>query len=582
MFTWAASNLHKEELTALLLALAVLLLLARVLGELAARLGQPSVLGELLAGILLGPTVLGAMSPAAYGFLFVDYTAAADALQALITMSVTLLLLTAGLEVELSTVWRQGRTMLLVSVMGLLLPLALGAGLGWALPALLGKPDDAALTPFALFVGISMSITALPIIAKILMDINLFRSDLGMLILSAAMVNDLIGWIGFAMVLAMIGGGGGGGGADHGLGVGLTIGLTLGFLVLMLTLGRVLIHRAIPLIQAHWSWPGGVISFTMVITLLCAAATEAIGIHAIFGAFIAGVAIGDSSHLRERTRETLHEFISNFFAPLFFASIGLHVNFIASFDPVLVLIVVVLAFVSKVGGSFLGARIGGLRKHEALAVGFGMSAMGTMGIVLGQIALENKLIKDPLYVAIVLLGLITSIVAGPAMQRVLGRKLKKTIASLLTSRHFVAQLRSTDARSVIAEMAGAAGAATGLDAQKIYEAVWSRERTMSTGLGSGIAVPHARLAALTQPTILIGRSPTGVDFNAADGVPARIICLLLTPENDQIAQIDLLRMVAETFSNTGRREKALAAASYAEFLAAIKLPVEQEKAEHGK
>ncbi|MBX2851642.1 MAG: cation:proton antiporter, partial [Phycisphaeraceae bacterium] len=331
------SALDESAITKLLLAIAVLLGLARLLGELCRKFGQPPVLGEIIAGIILGPTILGSIDPSGldlswlawawqgfetyrlpdvggltYAYLFPAEagTAAWIAEEGFITLSAALLLFVVGLEVDLSAVVRQGKAMVLVSAMGIVIPFALGFGTATMFADLLGVGERAQdnLLPFQIFCGLAMSITALPVIAKILIDLNLSKSDMGVLVISSAMCNDLIGWIGFAVVLALLAATPGGEAAavvaadeNVKLGVWPTIFATLGFLAFMLTLGRLFMHKALPYVQARWSWPGGVISFAFVIAMACAALTEFLGIHSIFGAFIAGVAIGDSHHLRERT-----------------------------------------------------------------------------------------------------------------------------------------------------------------------------------------------------------------------------------------------------------------------------------------
>ncbi|MEL7089178.1 MAG: cation:proton antiporter, partial [Planctomycetota bacterium] len=406
----------------------------------------------ILAGILLGQTVFGAIAPGSYDWLFPSLPGSAVAIaeEGFIVMSATLLLLVVGLEVDLSTVWRQGKAMALVSAFGIVIPMSIGSSLGWFAPGLLGVPDPAVdlKLPLAIFVGIALSITALPVIAKILMDLNLARSDMGMLVISSAMLNDLVGWIGFAVVLALLpppavppevivnaseavghavasvdhaaespgGISGGGGASGGGGGVLVTIGITLGFLAFMMTIGRLLLHWSLPYIQSRWSYPGGVLGFVFVVALLCAALTEHLGIHSIFGAFIAGVAIGDSHHLRERTRDTIHQFVTNIFAPIFFASIGLRINFVEAFDFTAVGVVLVVAMVGKIGGCYFGAKLAGLSKRESWGVGFGMAAQGAVGIILGQLAFQAGLITSELLVAIVIMALGTSLVAGPAMQ----------------------------------------------------------------------------------------------------------------------------------------------------------------------
>jgi len=583
-----AGTVTPADITTFLLSIAALVGLARILGEVSRRFGQPTVMGEIVAGVLLGPTLLGAVAPELYHALFPSFVggpeAAAAAIEAgqqpaphpvrhgldlLTTLSVCLLLLVAGLEVDLASALRQGKATLMVSMMGVLLPFAVGSGLGLLAPGLLGKVGEADLLPFALFMGITMSITALPVIARILMDLNMLKTDLGMLIMGSALINDLLGWIGFALVLAMIAVHPEASGFGPGLGVGGTIGLTLGFVAVMLTLGRWAAHRAMPFIQANTLWPGGPLTFVLMGALLGAAFTEWIGIHAIFGAFIVGIALGDSRHLRQRTRNAIERFVGNLFAPLFFAGVGLRVNFIEAFEPLLVVVVVALAIAAKVIGCFIGARIGGVPVREAWATGFGMCALGAMAIILGQLALEAGLINEQLFVAIVVMSLVTSLLPGPAIQRLLQRQQPRRLSDLLDAKAFIPRLDAPDSRSAIGELAEAAARRAGVEARTINEAAWSRERVMATGLTDGIAVPHARLEGLRQPLIAVGLSEEGIDFDAPDGEPARIVCLLLCPAHDPGEQVEMLGLVAKAFGNPQARQEATNAANFTEFRAAV-------------
>lgn len=558
----AAGAIEPHEITVLFAALGLLLLAAKLLGEIAKKLGQPAILGEILAGVLLGKTVFGAISPVWFEGLFPAAGNAYVSLQMVTTVSVALLLLVAGLEVDLSTVVRQGKATVMVSIAGMLVPFAMGVGLAYAAPNMLGRGTGAEMLPFALFVGIAMSISALPVIAKILLDLNMSKSDMGMLIMSSAMVNDLVGWIGFAIVLAMIAGGGGGG-------VGITILLTFAFVIGMLTVFRWLANRCLPIIQAHTTWPGGVLSFVLISAMICSAVTEAIGIHAIFGAFIAGVAIGDSKHLRQRTRETIHEFITNIFAPLFFASIGLRVSFVEHFDLTQTLLVLVIAIVGKVIGCYYGAKWSGIEKRQSWAIGFGMAARGAMEIILAELARTAGLIDDELFVAIVIMALVTSLISGPMMQRLLNLRQARKISDYLNEKQFLPQLRARTPRAVIEELAARTESLTDIDKAVIAAEVWRREELMSTGVGNEIAVPHARLSKLEKPLLMLGRSDTGVDFDAPDGKPARLIFLLLTPEHDQNAQLEMLSVISRTFMSDVTRAEALRAANYTELLASI-------------
>ncbi|MGB0766659.1 MAG: cation:proton antiporter [Phycisphaeraceae bacterium] len=631
MHTLAAGTLTPTEITIFLLSLAILLGVARLFGEIAKRFGQPTVLGEIIAGVVLGATVLGNFAPDAYNWLFPQYlhdhdsgnpiyydkidedgnaytTTAIDpqtgetitltipdrydeageinkegkvpslvkvGLESFFVLAVCLLLLVAGLEVDLSIVTKQGKAAVLVSVLGMVIPFVVGFGVSYALAVYAINTDDAinligynvgveSPIPFALFLGIAMSITALPVIAKILMDLNMFRSDMGMLIMSSAMVNDLLGWIGFALVIAMIMPEG-----QSAMSLPFVITATLIFVGFMLTAGRWLADKSIPWVQAHSSWPGGILGFVFVLALLCAALTEWIGIHAIFGAFLAGIALGDSKHLTGRTRETIEQIVTYIFAPVFFAGVALRVDFWADFDIVIVLIVLVIAIIGKVFGCYIGAKWAGMNKRESWAIGFGMSARGAMEIILGQIALTFGLIEKDLFVAIVIMAIVTSVIAGPLMQKALDRQQQKKFADLLSNKAFVAKLRAVTRKDAIRELAEAAAPLTGLDADLIDKAVWQREQTMSTGVGNGVAVPHGRIPGLSKPQLLVGVSPAGIDFDAGDGLAAEIICMLLTPEDDQLAQIEMLRAVAETFNDPAIRRSAVEAEGYTQFRAAI-------------
>lgn len=554
-----------HEISFMFLSLGILLTAARIMGELARMFNQPMVLGEILAGILLGPTVLGACAPDFSAMLFPRSGPNAIVLHGLTTISATLFLLVAGMELDLSKVWRQGRTAITVSLAGIIIPFAIGFTAAYASPKMLGREHDADLMTFALFIATALSISALPVIAKTLIDLSLFRSDLGMVVVASAIFDDLFGWIVFAIILSMMGHG-----AHSGVGIPMTIVMTIGFAVLTLTVGRKLMHRLLPWIQAYLSWPGGVLGFALGLALLGAAFTEWIGIHAIFGAFLVGVAIGDSSHLRQQTRTILHEFISFIFAPFFFASIGLRVNFAAHFDLQLTLIVLVIACLGKIIGCGLGARLCGMRRREALAVGFGLNARGAMEIILGMLALEAGLISERLFIALVIMALVTSMISGPMMQRLLQSKRPRRFFDHLSARSFLVRLHATERRKAIRELARVMAGAAGLEEKEIEQAVWAREKIVSTGLGRGLAIPHARLATLSAPVVGIALSERGIDFDAQDGKPAHLVCMILTPSHDSRAHLEIMTDLVRLLSRDSFLHDALRVANYTEFLALVR------------
>ena len=558
------SQLSHTEITALFLALGVLLASARLLGELARASGLPAVLGEITAGILWGPTVFGTLFPHWSAFLFPLSGGGALAFDGLITLAITLFLLVAGMEIDLSTVWRQGKITLNVAVAGIVVPFGLGFVFAWYLPWQMGKEEGADLLIFALFIATALSISALPVIAKTLLDLNLYRTDLGMLVVATAVLNDLVGWIAFAVVLGMLGA------AATAFSIGQTILLTFAFVLFMLTIGRWGVNATLPWVQAHSSWPGGVLGYALSLCLVAAAFTEWIGIHAIFGSFLAGVALGDSKHLNERTRTTIDQFISFIFAPLFFASIGLKVNFIENFDLKLIMLVLVIATLGKVVGCGLAARFSGLGKREAWAVGFGLNARGAMEIILGLLALQNGIIGERLFVALVIMALVTSLMSGPMLQSLLRLKKPRRFVQYLQPQGFIPHLISTDRWAAIHELAKQAANILDIHPEVITRAAYAREKLMPTGIGQGVAIPHARLADLDRPLVLVGLSRTGIDFDAPDAIPAKVIFLILAPLDDDGVQLEILADIAATFKVDEIKKKIGNVNTHVEFLALVR------------
>ncbi|WP_339876090.1 cation:proton antiporter [uncultured Algoriphagus sp.] len=396
---------HKEVIN-LLLQLASILILARVFAELARKFKQPAVIGEIFAGVILGPTILGNFFPGAHEYLFGTHEMTNMAFDGFVQISVVLLLFIAGLEVELHIVWSQGKKALYIAVASMMLPIIAGFVVAYAFPEFLGVNINDRIVASTFF-GLAISITGLAIVARILMDLNLFKTSSGLLIIAAAMIVDVLGWLIFSVILSLSESG------SEGLGVWPTIGLTLLFTLVMLTIGKGLINRVLPWINKKLAWPGGLLSLSLALCFLAASFTEFIGIHAIFGAFIIGVALGDSEYLTEKAKEILHQFINNIFAPIFFVSIGLKVNFITGFDPGIVGVVIIVGLLTKYYGAYLGGRLGGVSRKESIVAGFGMSTRGSMDIVLGLIALENGMVTEPLFIGLVILAIIASMSAGP-------------------------------------------------------------------------------------------------------------------------------------------------------------------------
>lgn len=561
------THIHPNTITVLLISLGILLATARILGELAHRLRQPAVVGEILAGVLLGPTVLGTIAPDVNAFLFPQTGAGAVAFHAITAVAVTLFLMVAGLEVDLSNVWRKGWVGLKVGVAGIAIPFAAGLLAAWYLPQFFGYQQEVNPLLFALFLAIAMSISALPVIVKTLLDLNLYRTDFAVVVISAAIFNDLVGWVIFAVVLGMIDHA-----ADLGDGITRTVTLALGFVLFVFTIGRKLIHRLLPYVQAYTWWPGGEIGLVVILTLMGAAFTEWIGIHAIFGAFFIGMAVGDSAHLRRRSRYILDQFVANIFSPIFFASIGLKVNFITHFDGSLVLTVLVLACGCKLVGGTLGAKWGRMSNREAVAVGFAMNSRGAMEIILGLLALERGLISQELFVALVVTAIVTSMMGGPMIQLILRPFRKARLEDAFRFGLFLPELRGDSVEVVIEEMAGTVDRVLGsrLSPHSISRVHCAPEDVACAAVVNDVLLLAAGVEEINRPHVVTGISTGGVGLSLHDAQRAHVIFLILSPANDPALRGDMVTELSQLYSDPAMIEQTLQARSFTEFLALIR------------
>lgn len=418
-------KLAHADVLFLLIQISLLLISARILGEIARRFRQPTVIGELFAGIIIGPTIVGGIFPDFIEWLFKTHKNAYMAYDGLTSISMVFLMFVAGMEVEFENIIKRGRVSLIITATGTLIPFILGFGLGWIAYPVLGVYADRIL--FSMFVGTALSISALPVIAKILLDLSLIKTDLGSIVIASATLSDIIGWLLLSVIVSNIGT------SHHQYSIGFTFLMTVLFTLTTLTIGKWTINQLLPLFKQNFAGQGGIITFALCTGFIAAAFTEYIGIHALFGAFIVGIAFGDSTYFSEKSREIIYQFVTNIFAPLFFASVGLRVNFIDNFDIWIVSSTVGIAFLSKFLGSFIGGYLSGLRNHQALAVGAGLNARGAMEIILGLIALEYKIINEKLFVALVIMALITSMTSGGLMKYFMKKEHKKNTLSYTKS-----------------------------------------------------------------------------------------------------------------------------------------------------
>ena len=336
-------------------------------------------------------------------------------------------------------------------------------------------------------------------------------------------------------------------------------------------IGRWVADRCLSWVQAHLSWPSGVLGFTLMAGLLGAAVTDAIGVHAIFGAFLTGIALGESPHLREQTRHIVHRFVEGILAPIFVAAIGLEVNFIVNFRPGLVFSVLALGMALKILATWAGARLAGCRPIEAWGAGWALNARGELGIVLGLLAWQSGVIRERLFVAVVTLAIVTSALAGPMLKWLLRREKVWSLGMLLDARSCISHLHVTTAEAAIRNLCHAAAEKARRNSADVTAAVLAREELMGTGLGRGIAVPHARLPDLSAPVLILGTSREGVAFEGMDDEPVRLIFLILTSDRDPGSQLQILAAIGRFAHDAKLVHEAMSARTSTELLGAVRV-----------
>lgn len=411
------NNLSSFDLTHFFLAISILLIFTRLFGAVMVRFKKPAVVGEIMGGVVLGPTVFGSFFPETFNILFPTSGPLANSWQALINISVILFIFTSGLELEFSRMKQYGKASLTVGLFGFCIPFMLGVAFVLMVPSVVELSPLNQKLPLALYLGVILSISALPVIIKTLSDLKILKTPVATTTIGAAIFDDLIGWIIFAIVLTLSGQT-----LENKLNIYSTIIVLVSYIVFMLFVGRKMIKRGLSLIR-NWGFDD-VTSYSVILALifLSAAITEWLGIHAMFGALIVGIILSDTDHLEKKTSIFLNKFIAAFFSPIFFGFIGLRADFGLSFDLKLFLIIFILSCLAKIVGVTLGALLSGFKMAEALAISFAMNARGAMGIIITNLGLQAGLINNQLFSAFILMALITSIISGPLIQFSLSKK----------------------------------------------------------------------------------------------------------------------------------------------------------------
>jgi Kef-type K+ transport system membrane component KefB/nucleotide-binding universal stress UspA family protein len=413
------SSAPHHDIFLLVLQVAVLLLVARALGEIATRFGQPSVVGEILAGILLGPSLLAGAIPFINELIIPQTEVQGYLLEVIALLGAMFLLLITGLETDIQLIKRHAKTAISVSFGGISVTFITGFFLGQHLPEFLLADSNERLV-FSLFVATAMAISAIPVIAKVLMDMNLMRRDIGQTILAAGMSDDTIGWI----LLSIVAGIAAGDAVTTGT-VLTTVGSVLAFLVFSFTLGQWIVRKLLIFVQDEVVSTDRLLSLIIILAFIWGAITQWLNLEAILGAFVMGILFGMMPRLPEEVINKLESIALGIFAPIFFAVAGLKVNILNLLDPTLILItliVIAIATLGKVVGTYTGARfIGGKDHWTSLSFGAGLNARGAMEIIIATIGLRLGILSQDMFSIIVVMAIATSLMAPFALRWVLKR-----------------------------------------------------------------------------------------------------------------------------------------------------------------
>ncbi|HET7873743.1 MAG TPA: cation:proton antiporter [Terriglobales bacterium] len=397
----------------LIVSIGAILLAVQLFGWIFQSIGQPKVVGEIVAGIVLGPSVLGGLFPSAVAYIFP--ASSLPTLAALSQLGLLLFMFAVGLEVDLNQILKRRLSVVVISNVSILLPLALGAGFAAiAYSDLAG--DRIAFAPFALFVGTAMSVTAFPVLARILKERNLLSTETGIIAISCAAVDDVSAWLLLAILTAVV----------HSAGNWSRLGFTLLWLLGFVTVMLVPVRRALAFVEARHTKRGHGTFFVSALLLMLAAswATERLGVHPLFGAFVAGLVVPKGGGMAARTRDRIESVTLAFFLPLFFALTGLRTRIDLLQGGRLwtyVAAIIAIAVAGKVLGATVAARMTGMEWGSSLALGALMNTRGLVELVILNAGMELGILSPTLFTMMVIMALITTFMTTPLLNLLLLR-----------------------------------------------------------------------------------------------------------------------------------------------------------------
>lgn len=533
----------------------LIVMLARAGGELFRRLKLPALTAELLIGIALGPSLLGRFFPTLFATLFPADPLQHGMLETVSWVGVLFLLLDTGLEIDFSSAWRQRGNALLIAFSDLVIPMLVAFVPCVLLPeSYLVHADKRVI--FSLFMAVVMTISAMPVAARIMHELKILKTDMGFLTMSALAVNDIAGWVLFTIIIGLFAKGGFSAGT-----IAVVLVSTVGFSAFALSLGRILSNKAIDWFQkAGLPEPGTSFTFACLLGLLFGAFTQRIGIHALFGFFIAGIVVGEARNLREESRTVISQMVHSLFVPVFFVNIGLKIDFFANFDLFLVLLITIVGIAGRYIGAWVGVSLSRISQVNKNLISIAHTPGGMMEIVVALLAYESGLITAPVFIAIICSAMASSIFMGPWMRWAMKRRKEVSIQRYLDTGWQGVVITATDLDGAIRHFASNIKRfVKNADTDLIVRQLLEREQSFSTAVGNGIAIPHVRLAGLQEPVIFFGYSREGIDWNSPDGKAVRFIFFLLSPVVENDLHIEILSKIVAVMQAQTNRDALMAA-----------------------
>ncbi len=397
-----------NQLLHVLLALATVIVTARAVGAIFKLLKQPPVIGEVIGGILLGPSFLGTMAPEWYAYILPP--SAAPFLGVIAQLGVIFYMFVVGLELDLKVLRKSGHATLAISHASILVPFLLGSGLAlWIYPTM--STPDISFTAFSLFLGVSMSVTAFPVLARILTDRGIQKSRMGAIALTCAAVDDVTAWCLLAFVVSIVQ-------AKVG-GAILTLALTAVYIAMMFLIGGPVIRRLVPWLETWDELTEGGIAIFFVGLLISALATEFIGIHAIFGAFLLGAITPHDSRVAKELTDRIEDLVRIMFLPAFFAFTGMRtqISLVSTQEEwMLCGVIILVATVGKFGGTLVAAKLTGLNWRDSSALGILMNTRGLVELIVLNLGLDLKVISPQLFTMLVIMALVTTFATAPILE----------------------------------------------------------------------------------------------------------------------------------------------------------------------